>query len=480
MTDYADLFAGLLEKRTGIRLARTNVKRVAGVLRARAETLGFASVRAYVEHLDKSDASPELQTLTNLVTVGKTQFFRYADIMSAVTDVLVPELHARLPRERSIDIWSVGCSTGEEPYSIAMALDTAGWFEKRRFRIVGTDINTASLEQARSGKYWMPSTKRLPKLVNQYADYEAHTLSLHADLMKRVSFDRFNLALDPVPSAGHWHIVICANVLIYFDSIQAARAFNALSRSITDEGTLFLGGGESLAPYGLSSASLRRFGGAYAYQRGPQLESYKVEKTPPKPTPALPKPPAAPLDPSVTLDRALAKARGGDRATAIVDLIALNESHPDEPRVSRALAMLLFNERRFEESCAMLDEAITSDPLAFDLYFYAGWMHLALGDVDAAHHALRRALFLEPGFTFARYELALTMHRAGKFDDAAREYARAEQSASDPLVRTRLKERAAGTNETFWIDDTFIVELCRSNRDRAKRRLTPIVSARIP
>lgn len=485
MTDHVDRFALLLEKRTGIRLARTNVKRVASVLRARAETLGFESVRTYLEHLDKSEASPELQTLTNLITVGKTSFFRYPDIMSSISDIILPELHGVLPPERSIDIWSVGCSTGEEPYSIAMALDAAGWFEKRRVRIVATDINTGALEQARSGRYWLPSVKRLHPLVQRYGKLEGHTLGLSESIRNRVRFDRWNIATDPVPTSGHWHIVICANVLIYFEGQQANKAFLTLTKSLAAEGTLFLGGSESLATYGLHATQLRRFGSAYAYQRGANLASYRVERTPATAQPAIsvatPMRAAAPqvIDTSFEIERTLNKARGGDRSGAIADLMTLSATYPDDAKVMRALAMLLFNERRFEESCAILEEAILSDPLAFDLYFYAGWMHLALGDVDAAHNALRRALFLEPGFTFARYELALTMHRAGKFDEAAREYARAEQSASDPQVRARLKERSAGTNETFWIDDTFIVELCRNNRDRAKRRLTPIVSARI-
>ena len=179
------------------------------------------------------------------------------------------------------------------------------------------------------------------------------------------------------------------------------------------------------------------------------------------------------------VEKLLNAAAGGAREMAITRLAELREQHPDHSRVSRALGMLLFNEKRFEESCAALDDAIASDPLAFDLYFYLGWLYLALNDVEAARHALRRALFLEPGFTFARYELALTMHRAGQFDEAVREYARAEQAALDPRVNQRLRERAEGSSETFWINDSFIVELCRSNKERARQRLTPQTSGRI-
>jgi tetratricopeptide (TPR) repeat protein len=179
------------------------------------------------------------------------------------------------------------------------------------------------------------------------------------------------------------------------------------------------------------------------------------------------------------VEKLLAAAGAGAREMAITRLTELHEQHPDHPRVSRALGMLLFNEKRFEEACAALDDAIVADPLAFDLYFYLGWLYLALNEVEEARHALRRALFLEPGFTFARYELALTLHRAGQFDEAVREYARAEQAVSDPRVNQRLREHAEGSSETFWINDSFIVELCRSNKERARQRLTPQTSARI-
>jgi chemotaxis protein methyltransferase CheR len=513
-------FAELLEKRTGIHLSRTNVGRVSGVLRARAETLGFPSTEAYVDNIEKNVATTEMQTLVNLVTVGKTSFFRYPDIVSAITDIAMPALDKVLHPSRGVHIWSAGCSTGEEPYTLAMALTEAGWFDKRRIRLLATDINTNSLDHARAGRYGHVATAKLLPVVKKHTSVDGHARIINKNIRDRVAFDRLNLAADPFPDPGTWHIIICANVLIYFSAGGTQKVLEKFASAMSAEAVLFLGGAENLASNDrrLSVARLNR---AYAYVHGTwngELAQYRLDgfkdPTTAKPlTSATPIaiPPAAALGTSpfgapdktpskpqlpaprkkttsatgefdlvqLEVDRILGIAKDGHRDSAIKDLTTLRERYPEHAGAARSLGMLLFNERRFDDAIAAIEDAIAGDPLAFDLYFYLGWIYLATDDVDAAREALRRALFLEPGFTFARYELALTLHRAKSYDEAAREYARAEQSAGDPRVRERLRERASGSRETFWINDSFIVELCRSNGDRARQRLTPVTSGRL-
>lgn len=511
MTSFAERFSAILEARTGIRLNRNNVLRVGGVLRARAETLGHPSPDAYVDSIEKNVATTEMQTLVNLVTVGKTSFYRYPEMVSAIVNVLVPSLHAQLHPARGLNIWSAGCSTGEEPYTLAMALTEDGWFAKRRIKILATDINTNALDTARAGRYAHTRIERLPQNIRRYVNVEGHALTVKDEIRERIGFDRLNLSADPFPDPGSWHIIICANVLIYFSGQGVARILDKFCNAMSPDAALFLGGAENPATYD-RRLSPARFGKAYGFLYGPwnaEMTKHRLESQGPAPakftnekTPATGiKKPVAPapvakvsdvsprkrstpiteeLDAtSFEVEKLLTAASGGARAMAIGRLTELHEQFPDHPRVSRSLGMLLFNEKRFEESCAALDDAIAADPLAFDLYFYAGWIYLALNDIDSARTALRRALFLEPGFTFARYELALTLHRAGQYEEAVREYARAEQAASDPRVNQRLRERAEGSSETFWINDSFIVELCRSNKERARQRLTPQTSGRI-
>ncbi len=505
MTSFAERFANVLEARTGIRLNHNNVLRVGGVLRARAETLGYPSPDAYVDGIEKNVATAEMQTLVNLVTVGKTSFYRYPEMVSAIVNTLVPALHAQLHPARGLNIWSAGCSTGEEPYTLTMALADAGWFAKRRIKLLATDINTNALDTARAGRYAHGRLGRLPANVRRYVSVDDHALTVRDELRERISFEHLNLSADPFPDPGSWHIIICANVLIYFSGQGAARILDKFCNVMARDAALFLGGAENPATYD-RRLSPARFGKAYGFLHGlwnaemqkHRLESqgparFTNEKTPAAGVkkPVTADPPASKVSPrkrpqadeldatSYEVEKLLTAASGGAREMAIGRLSELHGQLPDHPRVARALGMLLFNEKRFEEACAALDDAIAADPLAFELYFYAGWIYLALGDVESARVALRRALFLEPGFTFARYELALTLHQAGQYDEAVREYARAEQAASDPRVNQRLRERSEGSSETFWINDSFIVELCRSNKERARQRLSPQTSGRI-
>lgn len=553
MSDWGTRFSSLLERRTGIRLSVTILDRVGGVLQARSETLGFPSVEAYLSHLDRQESSAEFQKLVNLITVGKTSFNRYPEQIRAVVDLLVPALDRILHPARSINIWSAGCSTGEEPYTLAMALTDAGWFEKRRFRILGTDINTNSLEHARAARYFGAKEAKMPPFVRRFMEREQEFLRVSKEITGRVSFDHLNLNEPNYPDPGTWHVVICANVLIYFGAHTVMRVVERFLRAMSSDALLMLGGAESLtaiAPH----LTLVRFGNTFGHIHGTwngELNQYiamrPTQRPAETPAPSLVAPTITPIavpanqatsapavgakprapaamtprgalqsavvkqgagavtaaaavagagavavavsgSPAAELevpsgegevDLAIQEAERGDRKTALDKLTALREKFPENPRVGRLLGLLLFNERRFAEACVALDEAIAADPLAFDLYFYQGWIHLALGHVDDARESLRRALFLEPGFTFARYEFALTLHKAGDFEQAVREYARAEQAAADPRVKHRLRERATGTNETFWIDDTFIIELCRSNRERAKKRLEPVTSGRM-
>lgn len=533
-TDYGFRFSVLLERRTGIRLSPTIMSRIRGVLTARADTLAFPSVDAYLAHLDQGEAASELQKLTNLITVGKTSFNRYPDQIRAVVQTVVPALDALLHPAQSINVWSAGCSTGEEPYTIAMALAASGWFDKRRFRILATDINTNSLEHAKTARYYLPHAERLPDFVRSGLVADGDHFVVQQALRDRVSFSQLNLYETAYPDAGSWHVVLCCNVLIYFSPQNTVRVVQRFASALANDGLFMLGGAETLSSLP-TDLKLARFGETYGYLHGTwgsrldgnviqavrgdgaakrdtqAATSAPIPSSPREPTtarlPATSSTPsvqvqpgavgtprsATPSTPPVSplagdggaaaqlergIEEAMRLATNGQRKGAIERLLALRETAPDHPRLPRLAGLLLFNERRFPEAIEVLNDAVVQDPLAFDLYFYLGWMHLSLAHLAEAQEDLRRALFLEPGFAFARYEFALALHRQGDFDAAQREYARAEQVARDPRLRERLRERAEGAGESFWVDDSFIAELCRNNRDRARLRQEPVSIAR--
>lgn len=104
-------------------------------------------------------------------------------------------------------------------------------------------------------------------------------------------------------------------------------------------------------------------------------------------------------------------------------------------------------------------------------------MDAAGGKLTRAEKSLRRVLFLEPAFSFARYELGRVLHFWGEYADAVREYTRAVQTAEDDFLRERLRERASGSGETYWFDASFVAELCEANRRRAENGEAPLVGA---
>jgi len=169
----------------------------------------------------------------------------------------------------------------------------------------------------------------------------------------------------------------------------------------------------------------------------------------------------------------------GKRQQAIRELQDLLGRQPAHPVAARRLALLLFEDQRYEDAAPALEEALESDPLAVDLRFYLGWARGALGQFEAGQSALRRALFLEPDFSLARYEFALSLHKAGEYHHAAREYARARRDAGCPQQQRVILERANIPVETFWLNSSFVAELAAQNLERAQKGQQPVPSGRL-
>jgi chemotaxis protein methyltransferase CheR len=541
LPSFSARFAVLVERRTGIRLSDTILQRLGDVLLARADTLAYANVDAYIADLDNPKLGTEMQTVVNLITVGKTSFARYPEIVRSIVDDVVPRLDNLLPSDTTLNLWSAGCSTGEELYTLTMALARQRWTERRKLNLLGTDINTRSLELARDGRFNVDPAS-LPDYVRRFGEPEGGGFIVAPDVRKLVRFEQLNLREGHYPEvAGGWHLVVCANVLIYFASETIHTVLGRILERMAPDSVLLLGPTEST---GLSVAgcSLARIGETYLFVRGEWnglLRRFLLTRqarpmpTVAKPTLASVSPPVGvsavthaftqvtetakavaaastsppverpaagtplPQAPATSFAAATTPAKGTPATAALLPATAaieaalrlsteerlarleeLRRSYPEEPRLLRALSMSYFNSHRFREAAQTLDEAIATDPLAFDLYFYQGWIRLALGEIEPAREALRRCLFLEPGLTFARYEFAMTLHEAGDFAAAVREYARAEGGATDPRVRARLRARAGDLGESFWVDDTFIVELCRKNRILAETGTEPLKAQR--
>lgn len=187
----------------------------------------------------------ELERAVEAVVNHETYFFREVAQLNAVVE-LVKDAE---PASRAVRILSAGCSTGEEPYTIAMLLDNAGLLDGgTRVEIHGVDISTPALDKARIAEYTSGSFRGTEgQYLDWYFESKEGRLRLAESLRRRVSFSRQNLRdAGPLMELGMFDVILCRNVIIYFDAPNKLRVVGTLSEMLRDGGHLFMGHSESL------------------------------------------------------------------------------------------------------------------------------------------------------------------------------------------------------------------------------------------
>jgi chemotaxis protein methyltransferase CheR len=223
----------------------------------RMQALGVTSLREYHECLTvKSARQSELASLLNEITIGETCFFRNQPQLDALRDVALPHLIAARARLtlRHLRVWSAGCYTGEEPYTLSMILmeEFNGRLKGWTFEVIATDLNERSVAHAKQGLYGAYSTRNLtPHFKQKYFVASGDSLQVNSEVKAHTTFTRVNL-LDDIRLAflKGFDLVMCCNVLIYFDVVSKRRVIQHFYNDLLPHGYLFLGHSESL--YGVS------------------------------------------------------------------------------------------------------------------------------------------------------------------------------------------------------------------------------------
>jgi chemotaxis protein methyltransferase CheR len=240
----------------------------------RMAATGSDSMRAYMMQLKYQDpAGQELQLLINAMTVNETYFYREEYQFRCLVAAIMPEIvAARMPSEaRPIRLWSLPCSTGEEPYSLAIQL-LENWpdVNKHDIEISASDIDTSVLRQARAGLYEDRSVQNLPASVKaRYFVRGADARwQLNRDLRESVDFFTVNLSdrRDMARHAGRFDVIFCRNLLIYFDELSRRQAAEALFDALRPGGFLCLGHSESMSRIS-ALFTVRKFPDAIVYQK---------------------------------------------------------------------------------------------------------------------------------------------------------------------------------------------------------------------
>jgi len=370
---------------------------------------------AFLARLRERDPAA-LTSLVEASVIGETYFFRHPEQFDALRTALLRDAPAAHP----LSIWSAGCATGEEPYSLAMALLDAGRASSRD-RILATDVSVRALGVAREGVYGEWSLRRVsPELRARHFDQRGPLVSVRPEARARVTFERHNLVRDP-PPGGDLDLVVCRNVLIYFTSEVALEVAGRLLSAVRPGGLLLLGPVESAIADGLDTERVE-FGGATLYRR-PLAPKPRRRSQAHAPAPARPA--------SGRRRQAGARDRGGAGRSEPPSPARRAEAAAPGPQPSPAPASPApvpsgFDAareaaRRGELGLAeSLAREAASRELSPEAFLLLSMTAEARGDVAGALEAVRRALYLDPGLAMGHAALVPLYWQLGRAEDAVR------------------------------------------------------------
>jgi chemotaxis protein methyltransferase CheR len=255
-----DRLSEFISENCGIKMPRVKKVLLEARLQKRLRLLGLGSFREYCEYLFNSPQAPgELIHMIDAVTTNKTDFFREPGHFQFLQEVVLPAVTADSDRgmKNKFIVWSAGCSSGEEPYTLAIVLSE---FESSNpgipFSILATDISTRVLEKARLGIYdehlvdgIPPALKKKYFMRSKNRDRELVRVVPH--LRSLIQFQRLNLMNDQFMIPGDLDVIFCRNVIIYFEREKQHQLLSRLCRHLKKDGYLFLGHSETMHGFDL-------------------------------------------------------------------------------------------------------------------------------------------------------------------------------------------------------------------------------------
>jgi chemotaxis protein methyltransferase CheR len=399
--------------------------------------LDMSSFIDYLDLIQGEHGEDELAKLVSLVVVQKTSFFRDRPQFELLERRVLPELlAAKKSGEAPVSIWSAGCSTGEEPYSIAMVLKRSS-VDLSQASVLATDISREVLDRAADACYRKKSLDELSDRERALFIPDDGSWRLDAGVRSLVEFKLHNLVSFPypLPSEGSWDVIFCRNVLIYFNRETVRGIIENFRRVLNPGGYLFLGVSESL--FQISEGfELIGTGKAFVY-RNPEGKVVRTarprrrieRKRPPRPgSRRLPRPaPAGSADePKSELDAGVLEARrmvtAGDRDAAFRILFDLTAKQPAAVEPYMLLGELALDRGALEEAWSWYQVVTELKPTDIDARFLLAIVLYRLGhDQEAAGH-LRKLLFLDGSLALGHYYLGVVAHRLGDIDTALRSF----------------------------------------------------------
>ncbi|CAM3145907.1 Protein-glutamate O-methyltransferase CheR [Sphingomonas antarctica] len=246
MTDYGAahrILGALIEARTGQQLLPSRAWRIDTSLRPLMRELDCTSLDALTARLYVGDFSLATRVVEALLN-NETSFFRDREAFASIGRDVLPALAKTRPLKK-LSIWSAGCSTGQEPYSLAMTTAEDEHFKDWDVSVVATDVSAEAISRGKAGRYSRFEIQRgLPiRQMLRWFREEGEEWHASAELRRRVRFLQHHL-FDPPP--GRFDLILCRNVLMYFSTIDRARGFDRMAAALAPGGLLVLGAGETV------------------------------------------------------------------------------------------------------------------------------------------------------------------------------------------------------------------------------------------
>lgn len=415
----------------GFHLENEREASLRAALRERMAALGLGTAAAYLKAMQADEA--ELDRFVERLTVNETYFMREPGHLRLIVQRLVPELLAA--RTEPVRILCAGCSSGEEPYSIAILLQECyGDACAGLFSIAGVDIDARAIAAARRGVYGRNSFRGMdPELLARHFDETAPgRYQLREPARRLATFETVNLLAESFPPfAQDQDLILYRNVSIYFPRAVQRKVFGRLAGALRESGYLIVGATESMH-HDLGILPLVEREGLYLFRKQPGHSGKEPRaglRPPPRtagePPPSRPtvirtaEPPrqaardAGGQDVRRLFEKALGLARGGHRKDA---LGAVEELLGRDPACLRALALkasLLMDCARYEEAQGVCEEVLERDALCLEASLMLGVLARRAGDDDAAHRRFREAMYLDSDCWLAHYYLAEILARKG-------------------------------------------------------------------
>lgn len=464
------LFARFIARTMGLHFTEDRFSDFEKKMAAVAKDSGYADVEQYMLWLMSAPLPREqLETLARALTIGETYFLRDPRSYKVLEEQLLPELIAhRRTTDKSLRIWSAGCSSGEEPYSIAILLsrlipDLASW----NISLLATDINPQALEHGHRGVYRQWSFRNAPPWLMDYFTIRKNgRFEIIPRIRKMVRFEHLNLADDGAApgcdGTDAVDIIFCRNVMLYFNPVQTEHTLARFHKALRDKGWLFVGPTEVDQRF-LKGFTCQRYEGAIVFRKGddemetggtqpgpqltplPPMIAPQAEKN--APAERFVRPPQVAAPPAGRAEGVSCDVKPGtgvqdpaatDGYTEALTMYQAGRYEQTADRVRRALdagpqtadtlalgARAYANVGRFSEARELCEQAIAADKLSAQNHYLLAIILEQQGNAAAAATSLKHALFIDHDYLLAYFALGNLCRQAGNGRESERNFANA-------------------------------------------------------